>query len=123
MSRVRRGALGGGQSQSYTYDGFGNLTSVTTSPVGPEPDPVLNVSGSTNRLASVSYDEAGNQLGWGAYQYAYDPFNMMRSMTGTGNNWRYLYTADDERVGQEPGERREHLPAARLGRAGKSGRR
>jgi RHS repeat-associated protein len=90
------GPMGGGtqKQQSYTFDAFGNLTSIagTTGRMTP-------TSGQTNRLTGVvAYDAAGNLTNWNGAVYQYDAFNQMTHMTSGLEDWVYLYTADDERL-------------------------
>ncbi|MGE0639228.1 MAG: RHS repeat-associated core domain-containing protein [Thermoanaerobaculia bacterium] len=84
------------KTQSATYDGFGNITSITTNGT------LRNTptSASTNRLSSASYDAAGagNLTAWNGATYAYDRLNMMYQLTNGSENWIYAYTADDERI-------------------------
>ena len=89
-----------GQSQNYTYDRFGNITRVTTNGSAS----TVGVSSATNRLAALGtlYDAAGNLtargVGLDARQFAYDPFNMLRTLQDAGQHRDYIYTADDERL-------------------------
>ena len=61
-------------------------------------------SNATNRLAALGtlYDAAGNltarEVGLDARQFAYDPFNMLRTLQDAGQHRDYVYTADDERL-------------------------
>jgi RHS repeat-associated protein len=84
------------KQQGYTFDAFGNLTSITgTSGRNTPTDP------QTNRLTGSSlttYDAAGNLTGWNGATYQYDEFNQMVHMQSPPENWAYLYTADDERL-------------------------
>jgi RHS repeat-associated protein len=92
------GPTGGGtpKQQGYTFDAFGNLTSLTgTSGRNTPTDP------QTNRLTGSSlttYDAAGNLTGWNGATYQYDEFNQMVHMQSSPESWAYLYTADDERL-------------------------
>ncbi len=101
VSRLVQGSLdlaptGGGAQpqQSYTFDPFGNLTAVAGTngrniPVNPN----------TNRLSgAATYDDAGNLTAWNGAAYEYDPFHRMSHMVSGSEDWRYAYTADDERV-------------------------
>jgi RHS repeat-associated protein len=106
-SRIKTGTLfdgstGGGtqKQQSYTYDGYGNILSITTQ-VGAGTPVVRNTpsSASTNRLTgAVAYDAAGSLTSWNGASYVYGPFNEMWHMTSGAEDWIYLYNADDERV-------------------------
>lgn len=92
---VYPGALSGGtaHTQSYTYDNYGNLKSKTTNGV------LLSTQTDTasNRLSAGTYDRAGNLAGWSGNTYEHDAFNQMTRMVSGAEDWRYLYTADDER--------------------------
>jgi RHS repeat-associated protein len=91
------GPAGGGtqKQQSYTFDAFGNLTSITGTSGRATP-----TSAQTNRLngAGTVYDAAGNLTNWNGAVYGYDAFNQMTHMTSGTEDWAYLYTADDERI-------------------------
>ncbi len=86
-------------SQNYTYDPFANVTQIATK-VGPDPwqSRTIAVSPATNRLTAVNYDASGNQLDWGSAFYTYDRFDRMKALRGSGSDWVYLYTADDQRI-------------------------
>jgi RHS repeat-associated protein len=105
---VYDGPTGGGTRrwQTYTFDAFGNLTNAAGD--APAYSRSIGIDPSTNRLngPSVQYDDAGNQLQGASPSgtcetgnpcYEYDDFNMMRRMRNSGEDWRYMYTADDER--------------------------
>jgi RHS repeat-associated protein len=106
LSRVEAGAvfpdpLGTGtqRKQSYTFDNYGNLQSITTQ-VGTGSASTRNTpaSASTNRLTgAVAYDAAGNLTSWNGAVYEYDAFNQMKRMASGTEEWHYIYTADDER--------------------------
>lgn len=106
VSRIVSGTAAS-HSQAFSYDTYGNLTSIvtdanTTTAVYP------GVSSATNRMdrttggANVygTYDGAGNMVSYvSAYSYAYDGLNMMKEATGPNNQHDfYIYTADDERI-------------------------
>jgi RHS repeat-associated protein len=102
LGRIVRGTAGrGAGEQTYSYDGFGNLQTITTTG---RPTRLMNVNPATNRLnGSVTgantlavYDEAGNQTGEnGTSGRSFDAFhNMATNVDGT----RYLYDANDERI-------------------------
>lgn len=100
LSRLTRGTVfpgahGGGtaHTQSYTYDDYGNITGITTqgSLV------VTPTTVATNRLSAASYDAAGNLTAWSGNGYEYDAFHQMRRYVTGAEDWRYLYTAGDER--------------------------
>ena len=102
VSRLTSGTIydgpsGGGaqKQQSYTFDAFGNLTSIAGTS-----GRATTTSAATNRLngAGVQYDAAGNLRSWNGAVYQYDRFNQMSRMTSGGEDRLYLYTADDERI-------------------------
>jgi RHS repeat-associated protein len=95
--RIYLGPYGGGaqKSQTYSFDPFGNITGIggtsgRSTPTEPK----------TNRLTGTgtTYDPAGNLTAWNGATYQYDGFNQMTRMTNGGEDWLYLYTADDERI-------------------------
>jgi RHS repeat-associated protein len=86
-------------TQSTSFDAFGNVQSITTNGV------TINTptSSTTNRLnAPTTYDAAGNVTGWNGQTYVFDAFNQMirfcASGCGSGEDWTYMYDADDERT-------------------------
>lgn len=58
----------------------------------------LHTSTATNRLSAGGYDGSGNLTAWGSLSYTYDRLNTMTRLTGNGNDSRFVYTAEDERV-------------------------
>ncbi len=101
VSRIKTGTVftgttGGGtqKQQTFTYDPYGNLTNIAGNP---DPGRSTPTSSSTNRLTGGIYDAAGNLTAWNGATYAYDGFNMMTQMLNGSEDWRYMYTADDER--------------------------
>jgi RHS repeat-associated protein len=91
-------------SQSVTYDSFGNhrgRSSRVCGPAGPchstSSQPML-MFGTTNHYAGMTYDAAGNLTGDGASQFTYDPLNSMTAAQVAGRPFRYLYGPDDERI-------------------------
>jgi RHS repeat-associated protein len=86
------------QSQTFTYDHYGNLTRLGTRTI-------TLAAENNNRLAGagIAYDAAGNMTAdGGGRTYHYDPVGMVTGidMTGAGTvgNLRMIYTADDERI-------------------------
>ncbi len=106
-SRVKTGTLFSGATgtgtqlqQRYTYDGQGNMTSVTTQ-VGTATGTLRNTptSATTNRLtAGATYDASGSMTSWNGATYKYDALGQLERMTNGTEDWVYVYTADDERV-------------------------
>jgi len=87
-------ATGTARTQTYGYDVYGNLTSMTTD------GSLLNLPASvaTNRLTAGTYDSAGNLTNWSGNTYKYDSLSMMSGYVSGGEDWVYVYTADDERI-------------------------
>jgi len=92
LSRVTQGSVGG-STQSYTYDNYGNVQSVTTDGI------LVNTptSSATNRLTAGTYDAGGNLTSWNGNNYQYDALNQMVRFTSGTEDWIYVYGADDER--------------------------
>jgi RHS repeat-associated protein len=85
----------GSHTQSYTYDPYGNQTSITTD--GDYRS--IAVVTASNRISGAGYDTAGNMTSWGGYSYTWDQLDQMSGMTGGDRNTLYGYTADGERIG------------------------
>ena len=84
------------KTQSAVFDAFGNITSTTTTDWGTQ---TFSLNAATNRLNSpVTYDAAGDITSWGGFSYTWDALGKMQTVTGTGINHTYLYTADGERI-------------------------
>ena len=104
VSRFKSGSVvvgGAPRSQQVSYDGWGNMLSITTNGVTRN----LPTTATTNRLTSGTYEPSGNLTGWNGAAYGYDRLNMMKQLCSsgtltscTGENWVYAYTADDERI-------------------------
>lgn len=85
--------------QTYAYDSFGNLTSIGGDAGSPGRDTPTNAA--TNRLSLITgaaYDGAGNLTRWSNNEYEYDSLGMIRRRKIGTEDWRYVYTADDERL-------------------------
>src|SRR5207248_4994654 len=98
-----------GHTQDFVYDGFGNMTSMTTD----SESHALATTTATNRLSANVYDVVGNvttdEL---AYQYVYDAFNMITDKRG--GTEIDVYETSDERLGAlRAGKRTWTLRAAR----------
>ncbi|HSL82590.1 MAG TPA: hypothetical protein VLF66_07415, partial [Thermoanaerobaculia bacterium] len=93
---------GGSQeaSQSYAFDRFGNLLTITTEREGQSPvTRTIGTSSATNRLSLASYDLSGNVTAWAGRQYRWDAFNMLTQEKPTsGNGHTFLYGPGDERI-------------------------
>jgi hypothetical protein len=87
-------------SQSFSYDRFGNLLSVTTEREGESSQTrTIGTNASTNRLTVASYDLSGNVTTWAGLEYRHDPFNLLWQTKPTGGNGHtFLYGPGDERL-------------------------
>ena len=104
MKRLQS-ASGKNWGETYTYDGYGNLTQMN--PTGTAGAPSLGVTVAldsnnvpTNRIAAtgVSYDNNGNQTaGLGGVGLAYDVANRVSAVTGGQGPW-YAYDSDNRRI-------------------------
>jgi len=102
VSRIKEARVTvGGQvkTQSYTYDSFSNVKTITTNGSTRS----LAVDTLTNRISGSGYDTAGSMTSWGdgatTYSYAYYQTGQTKQMTGDGRNTVHGYSADGERVG------------------------
>ena len=98
--RLKTATVSGVPSE-YTYDSFGNLVARKIDSVSVP----ASTSPSSNHLDYATYDRAGNQLsdpGAGDQEYEYDAANLMIQRAAPVPR-RYVYTADDERIGMETG--------------------
>jgi RHS repeat-associated protein len=102
VSRLRKGStLAGTAVQDYTWDSFGNVTSITTTRSGIVTPRTISASAATNRLTTSTYDASGNVTAHGSDVYEYDPLGMVRAVHDpafTSKDWIYLYTPSDERI-------------------------
>jgi len=100
----------GFSSHYLGYDLFGNKYDLGFKSCGGDPASgimhcaqtsvaVPEIDASSNHFAQMSYDANGNVVTHGTYSYTYDGTDMMTAMSTGSRNFRYLYTADDERIG------------------------
>jgi RHS repeat-associated protein len=86
--------------QSYSYDGFGNLTDQTVT-AGSAPAYHVVYNAATNRQTADCADANGNinssAGGCGSASYNYDVANRIAS-SATANQWQYSYSPTNERV-------------------------
>ncbi len=83
------------KTQTYGYDLFGNLLAI-----GGQGGRNTPTNSTTNRLngAGMAYDAAGNLTANNGAVHEYDPFHLMWHFQSGAEDWRYVYTADDERI-------------------------
>ena len=99
-----------GSTQDYTYDRYGNMITMTTTPSGGTAqvtrmgvhsdsnrvDQTVDPSGITANMVAT-YDAAGNVISTPTASFVYDPLNTVREST-TDVRRLYIYNASDERV-------------------------
>jgi RHS repeat-associated protein len=91
-------------SDTYQYDGFGNLHLRTTAGASGTSQLPIPVDWWTNRLAEASYDDAGNVLNSGgaaSHSYSWDSMRMLSSRDAGQET--YIYTPSDERIAVRKG--------------------
>jgi RHS repeat-associated protein len=101
--------------QSFQYDPYANLLSVTTlaAPRGVTARPFTSAYGvesGTNQLTRpdlctdgancflANYDEAGNEIASAGVAYTWDAAGMMAELATAGRRERYLYDSSNERI-------------------------
>jgi RHS repeat-associated protein len=102
-SRLKSEKAGTQTQQALTYDGFGNILSITegstsfTVGANDSSNRASVSSSATNHLYGT-YDGAGNMTSSSARTYTYDALNVMTKST-TDASRAYVYNANDERIG------------------------
>ncbi len=95
VDRLKSATIGV-STETYEYDAFGNMVSKG---VSGKPALAMPTDPSTNRMVGPTYDVAGNVSTGDGRQYTYDSLNMMTHVDGTTVHRRFIYDADDERIG------------------------
>lgn len=106
FGRLTKGGSGGGHHQSYTYDRYGNVLTVTTD--GDSATQLkLGVDPATNRISNSAtpynvhgqYDAAGRMTSYqGTHTFSYDATGLIRESTVNGVRKLFLYTPSGERL-------------------------
>ncbi len=95
LTNVNLSGVQGGGSRAYTYDAFGNLTTLDGQ--------TFTVDKNSNHITSSSltstwaYDALGNLTQTGAEVLGYDALNRQTRQTG-GTDFTYLYNGEGERI-------------------------
>ena len=89
LNRLLSASSNQGWSETYGFDGFGNLVSKT--PTGGAPTLSQAVDVTTNQIVGQTYDANGNQTSGG---YAYDAENRLLTATGV----QYGYDSRNKRI-------------------------
>ncbi len=92
-------------AETYTYDGFGNMTGKTNNG---QTQIIPSVETATNRYIGTgySYNEAGAVKTDGSYGFSYDALGQPLSKIYNNDNSKleyYIYTPGDERIGVQRG--------------------
>jgi RHS repeat-associated protein len=94
-------ASGKNWGETYTYDGFGNMTQMAPTGTAGAPSLSVTVNANTNRLtpSGTLYDNNGNLLlGFPGIELQYDAANRISEvMEGAGNSF-YGYDSDNRRI-------------------------
>ena len=92
--RIHHATIAGIQ-QTFTYDRWGNITTIQT---GEESLQTIGVS-PNNRLSAATYDGSGNLTSYHGGTFVYDALNVVKESTAIGGTRRlYLYSAANERI-------------------------
>jgi hypothetical protein len=97
LSRLTEGrvvANGSTYTQTVQFDLFGNITANVTTTFGSRATPTQTWS---NHLTYGTYNPAGSLTSWNFWSYDWDRVEMMKRRSTSGEDWRYVYTAGDER--------------------------
>ena len=98
LNRLASASSSAGWGETFTYDGFGNLTDKTVTS-GAAPPLHVTVNPANNRINGYSYDTTGNLLGTGQFLATYDVQNRMATYAPTsGGTEYYSYGPDNMRV-------------------------
>jgi RHS repeat-associated protein len=81
-------------TQSYVFDAFGNINSVTTD--GQFYSTFTYPS--TNRFSGATYDDSGNMLAWDDLTFDWYTTGEIHGRTGPSINRTFYYDADGERI-------------------------
>jgi len=98
LNRLSAASAGSMWGESYTYDGFGNLTSKS---VTQSPAPAMSATYyANNQQMGVSYDGNGNQTWDSGYvtQYTWNVENRLATTQGSGTTTWYSYDDRGRRV-------------------------
>src|SRR5258707_4816057 len=95
LKRLTSASAGTTWAQTYTYDGFGNLTGRVGTGTAQSTTINTPADAATNRLSGYSYDFNGNQISTG---YAYDAEN--RLVQANAGAVHYGYDGQNKRIWQ-----------------------
>ncbi len=97
LKRLVSATAGSNWTQTFGYDGFGNLTSKST-PSGSSELPLPGVNAAKNWLTGYTYDANGNVGSYNNYSLGYDPVNRLSYATTGSFIETYAYDASNHRI-------------------------
>jgi RHS repeat-associated protein len=97
LKRLVSATAGSNWTQTFGYDGFGNLTSKST-PSGSSELPLPGVNPAKNWLTGYTYDANGNVGSYNNYSLGYDPVNRLSYATTGSFIETYAYDASNHRI-------------------------
>ncbi|PES31210.1 RHS repeat domain-containing protein [Bacillus cereus] len=106
INQLLNEALPNGTTKSYTYDGFGNRTSVKVVENGKETKSIAATFNEGNQLVkfgneSLTYDANGNRTSDGKYKYTWNEDDQIVAITKQGESnafATYKYDEDNRRI-------------------------
>ncbi|OTZ55984.1 type IV secretion protein Rhs, partial [Bacillus thuringiensis serovar israelensis] len=106
INQLLNEALPNGTTKSYTYDGFGNRTSVKVVENGKETKSIAATFNEGNQLVkfgneSLTYDANGNRTSDGKYKYTWNEDDQLVAITKQGESnafATYKYDEDNRRI-------------------------
>ncbi|MGG4438650.1 DNRLRE domain-containing protein [Priestia megaterium] len=106
LDQLLKETLPNGTTKEYTYDGFGNRTSVTVTESGKSPVQTKSEFNAGNELIkfgndSIKYDENGNRIEDSQYLYTWNAADQLTSITKKGETGAfatYKYDDDNRRI-------------------------
>ena len=97
LKRLVSATAGSSWTQTFGYDGFGNLTSKST-PSGSSETPLPGVNAAKNWLSGYSYDQNGNVGSYNSFALGYDPASRLSYATTGSFTETYGYDAANHRI-------------------------
>ncbi|MCU7712677.1 DNRLRE domain-containing protein [Priestia sp. JV24] len=117
IDQLIKETLSNGVTKEYTYDGFGNRTSVTVKETGKAAQQTNAEFNTANELVKygleeITYDKNGNRLTDGKYKYTWNAANQLTSITKIGETKAfatYKYDNNDRRIEKKVNDKVTHF--------------